>query len=428
LPAQFLYHLFECSAVILETLIIYQYISVFSENGIGWYRVFSGYAVFCVGLMFFSLFCRLPIALIIYCGLGIFALEIFVHKISFLTKLYLPLLFCIIVAVAELISVGIVTILFRIDFESALENGTARAVGIVISKLILTVLLNLTRVIAKSKMGESSAREFKLALPLYICPILSLALTYFVFIVGIEIYDYLSIEIFLSLLAILYLNFVVFWYFDSVKSIFDMSLRSEAAEAKLEHQTKYYALFEEHQRDTVAMHHDMRKHILVIKSLICDGQREFAEEYVSELEKRMNQGATLIRTPHPVISALLTELKIKAQKLNVDLEVRVNLISDIRINSTDLCVLIGNLVDNAIEACELLPLNSGAFVKVEIAQRDSKLLIYVENAYSPNSKNPDRSGRHGVGLKNVQKVVGKCGGLMNSNAVNGIYSVRIIIP
>jgi nitrogen-specific signal transduction histidine kinase len=60
-------------------------------------------------------------------------------------------------------------------------------------------------------------------------------------------------------------------------------------------------------------------------------------------------------------------------------------------------------------------------------QRNSKLLIYVENPYNIHLVKPRRA-YHGFGLKNVEKVVDKYGGLIDRNSENGLYKVRIIIP
>jgi len=378
--------------------------------------------------MLLSVFLQQPVALIIYNGLGIFALELALHKGNTSIQLYLPLLYCILIAASELIAVGIVTLLFTVDFDSAVEFGTARAVGIVIAKFILIILLKLSRAIVKSKMDNFSVRELKLSLPLYVCPVISIALTHYVYTIDINYYDRFNVGTFLSLLAILYLNFIVFWYFDSIKAAFDLKLQNEAVEAKLEQQTQYYTLLEKHQKETIALRHDMRRHIALIKSLISDGHKTISEEYVNELEKQLKQNTPLIQTPHPVISVLLTWQNIKAQELGVDMRVSVNIISDIKVNPVDLCVLIGNVVDNAIEACEFLPAGADKYVAVKIAQRDSKLLIHVENPYVPGIKKANRDGKHGFGLKNVNKVMDKCGGLMDSAPENGQYKVRLIIP
>lgn len=420
-----LYQLFEYIAVIFETLIIYQYTEGFSQKRVSNRRTLFGYAVFGVGLMTLNVFWSYPLALIIYCGMGILALEFFLYKSSVLQKLFSASLFVAIVIVSEIISAGIITFIASIDFSMVEKYGMPRVISIVVSKLVLILMVKLTGSLIKSNRDQSSPREVKQALPLFLCQIFSIILAYYIFVLSMKVYVDFSITIFLSMLGILYMNFLMFWYFDRIELIFDLKAQNEAAEETLKLQTHYYTQIEERINETLAVRHDMKRHFAMAKLMYKDNQ--IPAEYIAELEMQFERQTPIIQTPHPLISTLLTDEKRKAMEADIDFRTNVTLIADIKVNSVDLCVMLGNILDNAIEACAGLPAGTDKYIVVEIMQRNSKLLIYVENPYNIHLVKPRRA-YHGFGLKNVEKVVDKYGGLIDRNSENGLYKVRIIIP
>jgi signal transduction histidine kinase len=313
------------------------------------------------------------------------------------------------------------------DFNIVVKYGMPRIISIVIAKLVQIIIVKLVGVIARLSRTKSDLLEVKLALPLFLCQIFSIILAHYVFVLSMKTYNDFNIMIFLSMLGILYTNFIMFWYFESIMAVFDLRVRSEAAEGKLKLQTQYYTLIEEHQKETIALRHDMRRHIELIKSLLNDNHNQILAEYVADLGKQVEYQSPIIQTPYPLISALLTDKKREALELEIDFRTNVDLVAEIKINPADLCVMLGNILDNAIEACMVLPTGVNKHVVVEIIQRDFKLLISVENSYDPNLKKP-HGAHHGFGLKNVEKVVNTYGGLMDKKSENGVYKMRIIIP
>jgi hypothetical protein len=422
-----LYRLFEYIAVIFETLIIHQYAEGFSQNHYSNRRTILVYTIFGSGLMIINIFWPRPLALVTYCGIGILAIEFYLYKSSVLAKLFVALLLVAIVIVSEIISAGIITLIAGIDFIVVVGCGMPRVVSIVVSKLALLIIVKLTRTIAKASRNKSPLLDVKQALPLLLCQIFSITLAYYVFVLGIETQGDFTVTIFFSMLGILYMNFILFWYFEGIKAAFDPRIRSEAAESKLRLQTQYYTLVEEHQKETIALRHDMRRHIAAIKSLMHASRDEISAQYISELEKQVERQAPVIQTPHPLISALLTDEKRKALELGIDFKANVNLVAEIKVSPADLCVMLGNVFDNAIEACAGLPAQAEKYVVVEIMQRESKLLVSVENPYSGKLKT-HRGANRGFGLRNVEKVVNGYGGIMDKKPENGIYKIRIIIP
>ena len=427
-----LYQIFECTTVVFETLIIYQYINCFFEKNSDQRKLslIIGYTLFCFGLMFLSLFTSESFILLGYALTGVYLLEWRLYDSQISSRLFSVLLFTVLVIGSEIICSGIVSGWGPIDINQIKVFGLPRVFNSVVAKLVQICLVKIAGAVANWKSDRPARVDIKVIFPLLICQGFTIVLAYYVFMIGVEIYRYFNWAVFLSMSGIIYINLIIFWYFDRIRKTFEYKSRQESAEIKLELQKQYYEVLEEHQKETDLLWHDMKKHLGLIKRLVYNGYQNISEEYVQELEDQMNTVSNFVKTSQPVISALLTKEKWKAEKENVDFILNVRLLTAIepKISSVDLCVLIGNIFDNAINACTILPEDSPKYIKAEILQKGCTLVIRTENPYSSNLKVRPRLGKHGLGLKNVHKVVNKYNGNIDIHSEDEVFYVTIIIP
>ena len=427
-----LYQIFECATVVFETLIIYQYINCFFEKYSDQRKIslIIGYTLFCFGFMFLSLSTSESFILLGYALTGVYLLEWRLYDSQISSRLFSVLLFTVLVIGSEIICSGIVSGWGPLDINQIKVLGLPRVFSSVVAKLVQICLVKIAGAVANWKSDRPARVDIKVIFPLLICQGFTIVLAYYVFMIGVEIYRYFNWAVFLSMSGIIYINLIIFWYFDRIRKAFEYKSRQESAEIKLELQKQYYEVLEEHQKETDLLWHDMKKHLGLIKRLVYNGYQNISEEYVQELEEQMNTVSNFVKTSQPVISALLTKEKWKAEKENVDFILNVRLLTAIepKISSVDLCVLIGNIFDNAINACTLLPENSPKYIKAEILQKGCTLVIRTENPYSSNLKVRPRLGKHGLGLKNVHKVVNKYNGNIDIHSEDEVFYVTIIIP
>jgi len=427
-----LYQIFECATVVFETLIIYQYINCFFEKDSDQRKIslIIGYTLFCFGFMFLSLSTSESFILLGYALTGVYLLEWRLYDSQISSRLFSVLLFTVLVIGSEIICSGIVSGWGPLDMNQIKVLGLPRVFSSVVAKLVQICLVKIAGAVANWKSGRPARVDIKVIFPLLICQGFTIVLAYYVFMIGVEIYRYFNWAVFLSMSGIIYINLIIFWYFDRIRKAFEYKSRQESAEIKLELQKQYYEVLEEHQKETDLLWHDMKKHLGLIKRLVYNGYQNISEEYVQELEDQMNTVSNFVKTSQPVISALLTKEKWKAEKENVDFILNVRLLTAIepKISSVDLCVLIGNIFDNAINACTLLPEDSPKYIKAEILQKGCTLVIRTENPYSSNLKVRPRLGKHGLGLKNVHKVVNKYNGNIDIHSEDEVFYVTIIIP
>jgi len=423
-----IYIIFECIAVVFETFIVYQYINSFFQKRKEYKSISTGYITFFLGLMLFSFFCNEPLILITYTTVGIFTLQTIYYDIPILSGIFSVFFFAILVIASETICAGIISKIIKIDLQETRVYGLPRILSIVISRLIELLIIKLSSSAVNQRKNKEAEVEFKQTFPLILAQIFSIALAYHVFIIGQHIEEHLSIIVFFSMSGILYINIIVFWYFDRIKSSYNYKSEKEAAEITLELQKQYYETLEINQYETDALRHDMKKHLDMIKALSDNGDTTNSQEYINELETQLRDIPAIVKTSQPIISALLTEKLRKAKNNNINIELDVRLESELKVKPIDLCVLLGNLFDNALEACCGLHFNNSKYIKICLAQKSSAIFIEIKNTYTINNTKSLRKGKRGFGLKNIRRVVDKYEGNMEIFVDNNIYQTTIIIP
>jgi sensor histidine kinase regulating citrate/malate metabolism len=181
------------------------------------------------------------------------------------------------------------------------------------------------------------------------------------------------------------------------------------------------------------LRHDMNNHIGLIKSLIYDQKYDELREYVDDLYQDVAVANEYIVLENKVLSVLLNSKREKAKELEVDFQSFVAA-SDINIPEKDICVLFGNILDNAIEAASKA-VNS-KFVTMSIQKTESGCIIQCEN--SIGEKPLIKKGKfltsksdknlHGIGTENIIDVVNKYNGKIKFDFDEEVFSIRIVMP
>lgn len=166
--------------------------------------------------------------------------------------------------------------------------------------------------------------------------------------------------------------------------------------------------------------HEHTRHIQTLQAMLYLGELEKATEYIEGISESYWHAVDIVQVGHPAVTALLNSKKQVAQTRGVDFDfsVKCNL-AGMRIRAWDFCSILGNLVDNALEAVVTEPFNR--VVTVEIKMTDEFFVIYVYNTgpritkfeqshiFKPGYTTKKSDGR-GYGLYVVKKLVDSYGG------------------
>lgn len=162
--------------------------------------------------------------------------------------------------------------------------------------------------------------------------------------------------------------------------------------------------------------HDFQAHLDTLSALLEQENIETTavQKYVHDLRAAQTDRILLVSTRHTVLDALLNQKAVLAKKNEIDIQFSVNDLSAVKINEMHLTVLISNTLDNAMEACEKLPIHDRQ-IFVQVHLEDDVLLYSVRNRSLPVTIPPSRLPPttkvpptfHGYGLQNVQSILEK---------------------
>lgn len=160
--------------------------------------------------------------------------------------------------------------------------------------------------------------------------------------------------------------------------------------------------------------HDFNSQLETIGCLLKNGDSENVLKFVTELQAKQTTRSLLVNTHHPIVDALLNQKAYIAKDKNIQIHFEVNDLSNLQLNSIDITTMLGNLLDNAIEACVLYGANSQIQVKVLLgdtlffAIRNTCKPVKIVGEYIPTTK--PNAQLHGFGLENVKALLHKYNG------------------
>lgn len=204
-------------------------------------------------------------------------------------------------------------------------------------------------------------------------------------------------------------------------------LMNQIATAKL-----HFEALEESQEKTVRYRHDMRHHLNLIHSYLADNNKKAALNYISEVEITIKDVEVENYCSNYTINLILYSYITDAKKEQIKVETHIDLPEQNIVSDMDLCVILGNVIENAINACkDILNINDRS-LKIVCKNKNNKLFIQIKNSYEGNVTFSDglpisTQEHHGLGTKSVASIVQKYGGVYSFTAENGSFTTSIIL-
>ena len=195
-----------------------------------------------------------------------------------------------------------------------------------------------------------------------------------------------------------------------------------------------YEGFDKQYSEMRKIRHDMENHLQYVSMLIAQKDYEEANDYISDILKhRLNFGISRIRTGNKVIDTVANMKLIQCKNENINTIVTTGHI-ETSINDIDMCSLLGNIFDNAIEACRKV--DGEKELHFEVIQKKGYINIIMKNTIqSPVlENNPDLSTTkkqkdiHGYGVKNVKDIVKRHNGMVEFFEKDKMFIADIWIP
>ncbi len=196
----------------------------------------------------------------------------------------------------------------------------------------------------------------------------------------------------------------------------------------------HYREVENMYRQIRGWRHDYRNHIQVMKALAANGDLDGLKAYLDELDTDLNTVDTVIKTGNAMADAILNSKISLARSRNIPVQADAHIPVQLRMSELDLCVILGNLFDNAIEASLALP-EGQRMIRVYMDMKGTQLYISFTNFTA--SRKQARIGRlfpttkgegHGFGLVRIDQIIDRLDGYLSRNSEDGAFTTEILIP
>ena len=200
-------------------------------------------------------------------------------------------------------------------------------------------------------------------------------------------------------------------------------------------------LIETHYREVENMYrqirgwrHDYRNHIQMMKVLAANGDMDALKVYLDELDTDLNTVDTVVKTGNPMADAILNSKISLARSRNIPTQVDAHIPVKLKMSELDLCCIIGNLFDNAMEASLALP-EEKRMIRVYMDMKGTQLYISFTNFTA--AKKLSKVGKgfktskgegHGFGLVRMDDIVSRYDGYLSRNSEDGAFTTEILIP
>ena len=200
-------------------------------------------------------------------------------------------------------------------------------------------------------------------------------------------------------------------------------------------------LIETHYREVDNMYrqirgwrHDYRNHIQTMKAYAALGDLEAVKKYLDLLDEDLTTVDTVIKTGNPMTDAILNSKISLAKSKDINVVADAHIPLKLKTSEIDLCCIIGNLFDNAIDASMKLP-KEQRVIRVYMDMKNTQLYISFTNFTA--GKRLKKDGRlfhstkgdgHGFGLVRIDAIVDRLDGYLSRNSEDGAFTTEILLP
>ena len=356
-----------------------------------------------------------------YSLISIVLIAKFGYDSKILNGIYATLAFNLLAIVADILSI---VLLNRLGIQTSQldHGGSSRAVCIVVAKLIVLVLIQIsTQIIRKN---DSIIPRW--TIPLVVGQLFSIFAE--ALLLQLSIYENIS-AFYISIYSacLLYINLVICFYTETIKTAYNERHMRELAEQQLQIQISYYEKEQQARDATRALWHDIKKYTNATQDLFQHGDMENAVQSLQQATTALSEIHQTVDVGNAVVNGILERALEQVQNQGIFLDFNVWVSDQLPISAVDLYIIMGNTIDNAIEACQQVPAADSPTISLTLRQQNHTLFYAIDNPI-PAKQGKKPGDVHGYGIRNVKNCVAKYHGTTTVSKQDSVFSVQIQLP
>ncbi len=199
---------------------------------------------------------------------------------------------------------------------------------------------------------------------------------------------------------------------------------------EMKYKEDYYNRIEKKQKEIKELRHNIKNEIIMLKSQVNNGNIKEANIIMDRIISKTQNDKLGIYTENVEINFMLNSKINQSKPYNINWIIDINVPTSIRVDASDMGIILGNLLDNSIEACSMIE-EFKRIINVTIYYKKCAMTIKIENSksiyYNSDKTWKDDKENHGLGLKSVEKIVNKYSGILNCEDKINSYEVNAIM-
>ncbi|GEM_PF-150910 len=408
---------------ILRTYVIYDFIHTFliKRRAPVWAIGIAYTAYYLVGAyLYFNLFN--PILNIAF-NLAICFLICFTYKTSVFKRILATSFIYILSIASEDCTAAALVLFIGASFKTIIQQDCFVIIGFILSNTLMFGLVKWSKIFFyKQEVYNTDVKPTRW-LAIFLIPAGSI---YILNSLTLEIISNQSESSFLltsAVLVLLVINILLFYLYDKLLLEENLKYENILLSQQNDAYEKQSVLIQRFQKSMREDRHNLHNHLAAISGLAEQDQKTELIEYIKKLTVNVKAQESGIDSGHPVIDALINNKLYLSQYYHIKTEVNIRLPEVLYIDKMDLTIILGNLLDNALEACMKLPKEQRE-IRIDISVLHGVLTIQVINTYDtsqlcikngrPYSTKKDKTW-HGIGLNSVTHTIKKYNGVFEFN-------------
>ena len=305
----------------------------------------------------------------------------------------------------------------------------------IVTYLIMLMIIKILQWFFKNEMIHELS--WKTNLKMMLLPIGSMFLAHRIFYAQYEI----GIKGFypntiLSILILLGLNIIVFNIYIQLSENLELQRKNAIYEKEFQLLERNMHEKESMMQEIRVKRHDLKHQMLNLLTLLQKGEYEKLESDMKQMaELESLNGLFVVNTQNSIIDSFVNNQYAVAKEKGIDFRVKTDVPAELPFAGEDLCVILGNALDNAIEACERGQV-SKPWISIKLIYDGANLLMTLENSFDGTIRKNKKgmqisrkanSQQHGIGTYSIQRVVQKYHGYYHVEVMEKEYHLEIIL-
>lgn len=358
--------------------------------------------------------------------LGAFFMS-FLYNGKIIIRILSSVLSFLVLSISEVLILVLLSALSGTSADILLNNEVLMMIGIASSKL-LGILLTWVISYRIKKNNELLDTNYLILFTIMFV-ITAIIITTFYRILQFGINEHLRNMSIICTVGLLAATVITMYLYETALKQQHLSAEQQLAQKQLKDQIRYYKEIISSQNQIKSLRHDLRNHMLAILAKIDKEEYSQCIDYINKMLKKTEASKSDINTGNTVLDAILSAKKEEAEKKNISFYTNLKIAEGLPIDDEDICIIFGNALDNAIEACEKMDLNP--YIKVQLSYCDEALVCKIENScpYTDCIKGTTTkkdSKNHGIGRINIETALKHYDSVFSIKQENNKYILSIV--